>query len=63
MLGLSVDLGANSIAVAQIVKDPPWNPDHIDHPGRSPHGRPGNVREAAKRRTLLRYLFSKLAAD
>jgi hypothetical protein len=30
-LGLSVGLGANSIAVAQIVKDPPWNPDRIDH--------------------------------
>jgi hypothetical protein len=23
--------GRHSIAVAQIAKDPPWNPDHIDH--------------------------------
>jgi hypothetical protein len=31
VIGLSLGLGARSIAVAQIVKDPPWNPDHIDH--------------------------------
>jgi hypothetical protein len=31
MISLSLSWGANSIAVAQIVKDPPWNPDHIDH--------------------------------
>ena len=31
MISLSLSWGANSIAVAQYVKDPPWNPDHIDH--------------------------------
>jgi hypothetical protein len=31
MMGLSLSWGANSIAVAQYVKDPPWNPEHIDH--------------------------------
>jgi len=30
-IGLSLSWDANSIAVAQYVKDPPWNPDHIDH--------------------------------
>jgi hypothetical protein len=31
VIGLSLGLGARSLAVAQIVKDPPRNPDHIDH--------------------------------
>ena len=31
MMGLSLSWGANSIAVAQYAKDPPWNPEHIDH--------------------------------
>jgi hypothetical protein len=31
MISLSLSWDANSIAVAQYVKDPPWNPDHIDH--------------------------------
>jgi hypothetical protein len=31
MISLSLSWDANSIAAAQYVKDPPWNPDHIDH--------------------------------
>jgi hypothetical protein len=31
VVGLSLSCVANSAAVAQHVKDPPWNPDHIDH--------------------------------
>jgi hypothetical protein len=31
MISLSLSWNANSIAVAQYVKDPPWNPDHIDN--------------------------------
>jgi hypothetical protein len=31
LVGLSLGWGASSIAFAQIAKDPPWNPDHIDH--------------------------------
>jgi hypothetical protein len=31
MIAFSLSWGVNSAAVAQHVKDPPWNPDHIDH--------------------------------
>jgi hypothetical protein len=31
MIGLSFGWWAPSVAVGQSLKDPPWNPDHIDH--------------------------------
>jgi hypothetical protein len=31
MISLSLSWDANSTAVAQHARDPPWNPDHIDH--------------------------------
>src|SRR5260370_33024942 len=31
MISLSLSWGASSVAAAQYLKDPPWNPDHINH--------------------------------